>query len=388
MDSSHLEHIISSLPSKDKNLYPEDVDRTIMSNYIRAARDVCISYEILHTKKGSPYLRLNREDGTVMGYVEPRLLPSCSRQARDIANDKSAATAWFRAAGVPVPRDSFYRPKEVHRARAEAFKKHDEVAVKAHSLSLGAGVYLHVNREGFLRAFNDSVAIQERRGHDPLVVVQEMVNGFEMRATVIEGELDSVMVRIPAYVTGNGRSTIDELIDLKNEEREECGFFRGKPIRRNRNLQRYVSAHALDLQSIPDDGQLVLLSSVSNSSHGGETALVTELVSDEIKEVAMLAAAAIPGVTTAGVDVMADSLTSKHPVVLELNTFPFAHLAMYPSFGDGGEPLHRYMNSFRARDRYKNDPWGALNPSEEQALRSYYLFMELKDRVALATTSS
>ena len=47
------------------------------------------------------------------------------------------------------------------------------------------------------------------------MIVQEMVRGFEMRATVVEGRLDNVLVRIPAYVTGDGTSTIDELIRTK-----------------------------------------------------------------------------------------------------------------------------------------------------------------------------
>lgn len=384
MDVTHLDYILDQLADRPRNVYGWDASTTIMGNWIRAVDQVGIPHTIRHNKKGHPFVEMHRPDGARLAYIHTRLLPSCPKPSAAICNDKIATNEILEAKRVRIPWSRTYREDQAAIARKEAFAAHPEVVVKAHSLTLGVGVYLNVREEHFEETFEECIALQKRRGHEPTVIVQEMVTGFEMRATVVEGRLDNVVVRIPAFVTGNAVSTVDELIDAKNEVRSECGFFYDKPIKRNRNMKAFLGTQGIAMDSVPADGENVLLTNISNSTYGGETAVVTELVSNEFKETALRAAAAIPGVMTAGLDIMVDRFDSTDPVVIEANTYPFAHLSIYPSFGEGTNPLVRYLEAFLARDAFQRDPLGERSDAEKRHLETYLSYYALKDQLSTA----
>lgn len=383
MELAHLNYILGNLPSRSVNRYPKNTERSIMGNYELAAKRLALPYNRLKDKRGNPYMELLREDGSRLGDLEPVLLPSCPVQTRAICNSKIQSSELLERSGVRVPRSRTYGPDDVDKAFAEAFVDADQVVVKAHSLTLGRGVFLQVDSSTFRDRFAECVEIQRQRGHQPLVLVQEMVTGFEMRATVIEGRLHNVLVRIPAYVTGDGKATVDELIDRKNDERLQCGFFRNKLIRRDANLEAHIAAQGTQLTSTPAEGERVLLSSISNSAYGGETAVVTELVSDAVVETALDATAAIPGLTTAGIDIMVDRFDSDRPVVIEVNSFPHAQLSAYPYYGKSANPLPSYLEAVYAQDKIQHDPGAPLTRSEAEHVASSLAFARRKSELAL-----
>ncbi|GAA1722651.1 ATP-grasp domain-containing protein [Brachybacterium phenoliresistens] len=382
MQTSHLDDILDALKDRSRNVYGPS-ETTIMGNYIEAVKALGIPHTIRHNKKGHPFIEMHREDGSRLAYIHTRLLPSCSKTSSAICNDKVATHDLLEPKGVRIPRSRVYRENEAEKALAESYADNSEVVIKAHSLTLGVGVFLNVRKESFIETFAECIAIQKSYGHDPVAIVQEMVPGFEIRAVVIEGRLDNAVIRIPAYVTGDGESTIDALIDAKNAERSKCGFFHDKPIRRNRNMHAQLSGAGLSLDSVPAEGENVLLTSISNSTYGGETAIVTDLVSDEFKEMAVRAVAAIPGMATGGVDVMVDSFGSTDPVVLEVNAYPFAHLSIYPTFGEGTNPLIHFLEAFLARDKVTHDPGALLTTKEQRYLVDYMRFYAMRDEMTV-----
>lgn len=201
-----------------------------------------------------------------------------------------------------------------------------------------------MDEDGFESTLEEWVNIQVNRNRTPRVIVQELMHGIEMRCTVIEGGLVNVLARIPAYVIGDGSSTILELIEQKYERREPDRFLRKRRIKPEElNLQAKLKADGRSLDMVPNSGQSILLSSISNVGYGGETANLTDLVSDEIKETATAAVRAIPGLTTGGVDVMAESLDTANPRVIEVNSFRHAFLSIYPTYGDSVNPLDMYL---------------------------------------------
>lgn len=383
MEVSHLNYILDQLKDRSRNVYSGDAKTTIMGNYIQAVEELGIPHTIRYNKKKHPFIEMHRADGSRLAYIHTRLLPSCPKPSAAICNDKIATNDILGARGVRIPRSKTYSEDQVDLAYAEAYKNASEVVIKAHSLTLGVGVYLFVRQEVFKETFAECIELQKRWGHEPLAIVQEMVDGFEMRATVVEGRLDNVLVRIPAYVTGDGTKTVDELIDAKNEVRAQCGFFYDKPIKRNRNLTNYLNAQGIPLDSVPTRGENVLLTTISNSTYGGETAVVTDQVSQEFKDIAVRAAAAIPGVMTAGIDIMVDRFDSTDPVVLEVNTYPFAHLSIYPYFGQGTNPLVRYLEAFLARDKFQKDPEAELSEAERAHVADYLSFYAYKEKLAV-----
>lgn len=387
MDVSHLDHILDRLPDTSENVYGKGTQRTVMGSYIAAADDLGLSYSVAKDGRGRRYIQLRRSDGSHMADIEPVLLPGCSEATRTICNNKITTATVLDRKGIRTPFTSISRMDDIDRAYEEAFRDASQVVIKARALTLGRGVFLNVTKDNFREHFAACLEMQ-KQSRRPDALVQEMVPGFEMRATVVEGELDNVLVRIPAYVVGDGTSTIDRLIDAKNERRSRCAYFGTKPIARDHNLRSYLQAYGLAGSQVPKDGERVLLSSISNASYGGETAIVTDLVSDQIKDTAVRAVAAVPGLRTAGVDVMAESFDSDAPVVLELNSFPHAHLSIYPYFGAGTNPLTRFLRAYYAEDAKLRGAIDEVRHEDQHFLASYQRFYDLKHKLESETVET
>lgn len=376
MEVPHLDRIFSILGRWPKNTYPTDIEVSVYENWIAAARRFGCGYEVQRDSRGYPYTSIFHKTGELAGVIEPALLPGCPVSSRRICNNKVLTSDILRSRGVRVPRSWTFTRGDAKKARAMVFEGRREVVVKAPSLSLGKGVFLNVTEENFLKAFDDCVALQG--GARQRVVVEEMHPGFEMRATVIEGRLHHVLLRIPAYVVGDGTSSIQELVALKNEERAVDGFLGNKPLKSNANMGAQMNRAGVTFQTVPDEGQRVLLSSMSNTLYGGETAVVTDLVSEEIRDIALRSVAAIPGVTTAGCDVMANSFEDRDPLVLEVNTFPHAQLALFPTYGQSVDPFVDFLRAFFVRDGCER---GKASFSQEDLaiLGGYLRFYALRD---------
>ena len=384
MDVSHLDHILDRLPDTSENVYGKGALTSVMSGYIAAADEVGVPYHVAKDSRDRRYVQLLRRDGSHLADIEPVLLPGCSVATRAICNNKISTATILHQKGVRTPFTSVYTAEDIDRAFEEAFRHAPQVVIKARALTLGRGVFLNVTQDNFRDHFTACLNAQKKTRR-PDVLVQEMLPGFEMRVTVVEGAVDNVLVRIPAYVVGNGRSTINALIDAKNLKRSRCAFFGKKLIARDHNLRSYMQAYGLDGSQVPEQGERVLLSSISNVSYGGETAIVTDLVSDEIKDIALRAVAAVPGLRTAGVDVMAESFDSYSPVVIELNSFPHANLSIYPYFGAGTNPFTRFLRAVYAEDALLRGVIDEIAPGDQHFLTKYQRFYALKDRLELET---
>lgn len=387
MDDTTLSYVLSSLPDKSVNTYGRGIYSSAMANYARATEQLGFGFLDQRDEKNRRHLILTREDGSELGRIEPSKLPTCEKPTKAICNSKIRSAEIWDKVGVPTPATRVYAPDEMELATRRSFQEAREVVVKAHSLTLGAGVFLNVSRDEFGNAFEECVELQREAGRKPLVLVQEMVYGFEMRATVVEGVVDNFLLKIPAYVTGDGVSTLDQLIESKNERRSHNSFFRNKPIRRDQHMEAHFRAKGKSLGMIPAIGDNVALSSISAIAYGGESAVVSELISDKVKEYTLRSVAAIPGATTAGVDLMLESFSADTPKIVEINAFPHMN-CIHPYYGAGSDTAVRYIEAVYAIDSCRRSGVTALRPREATLVADYLKFLELKDSMSVAAVGN
>src|SRR5690606_8105502 len=96
---------------------------------------------------------------------------------------------------------------------------------------------------------------------------------------------------------GDGKSTVSELVDQKNELRK------GMPYHKLHLIK------PVDNEKILDKNEIFWINNVTNIAQGGEAFDLTDSLSYEIKALAEKAVRAIPGLNMAGVDLLANSLT-------------------------------------------------------------------------------
>ena len=58
-----------------------------------------------------------------------------------------------------------------------------------------------------------AVAFEKAREHGRAVVVEQYVSGFDHRLLVVDGELIAAAKRVPGHVVGDGKQSVEELVD-------------------------------------------------------------------------------------------------------------------------------------------------------------------------------
>jgi D-alanine-D-alanine ligase-like ATP-grasp enzyme len=165
--------------------------------------------------------------------------------------------------------------------------------------------------------------------HDDEVLVERQARGDVYRFLFLEGELLDVVRRLPPTLTGDGHSSVRELIDAENRRRIDARGDAGLSlVTANLDAVFTLAAAGLDLGSVPESGARVQVKTVTNQSGPADNHTVREPVSPELVAEARSAAVAV-GVRLAGVDLITPDLSAPlraaGGVIIEVNGGPGLH---------------------------------------------------------------
>lgn len=215
------------------------------------------------------------------------------------------------------------------------------IVIKPKSTNFGIGVT--VLDRGFTIDEMRAAAAEALR-HDRVALVEEKIEGTELRFLVIGGMVRAVLERIPAHVTGDGRSTVRRLVREKNKDpRRGTGYaFPMEKIRLGAIEKALLKTGGLDADSIPSAGLRVFLRKNSNISTGGEGIDRTDEVHPGYFDLAIRAAAVV-GAAICGIDIIIgdyrlapgreEKASAGRYGIIELNFNPALHIHDYPAVG-------------------------------------------------------
>lgn len=264
-----------------------------------------------------------------------------SKTAKEIQKDKWVTNTVITRLGLPIPTWDTIDSKTDLEEKWSNFEK--PVVIKPTGLTGGNGVVLDINTlEEAKKAFDfakNAVEEKEREDWQKKIMIQEQVSGEDYRLLVIDGKLEIATKRIPAFIVGDGQSTIQQIIELTNKDPKRDTTNPShtlKPINIDQPLTEYLKEQKLTLQDIPEDGEKVPLRKVASMSQGGITEDFTDSVSPEIKYIVESIAQSIHAFTL-GVDILCKDLskplTQDNGAILEVNTMPEAYLNFFPVIG-------------------------------------------------------
>lgn len=257
-----------------------------------------------------------------------------TNEAVEIGMDKERTRQVLRKAGVPVPEGKgFYEGDSEETIIEYANAIGYPVVLKPLDGSFGRGVISNITSSGELK-FSLDYLRSELNYKD--IVVERFIPGKEYRIYVVDDKVVGAINRIPANVIGDGQSNIHQLIENKNQERSQNPRLVSCPIEIDEELLNYISRKGYTLDSVPEAGEQVFLTDKSNISKGGDPVDVLDELPDEIKEIAVNALKAIPGLVHAAVDLIVhpEKPLKEAGFVIELN--PTAQLGgiLYPIKGE------------------------------------------------------
>ncbi|MEM0929870.1 MAG: cyanophycin synthetase [Pseudomonadota bacterium] len=285
-----------------------------------------------------PWLRLNDASLIQLGQgryqkrIEAALTSETGCIAVDIAKDKEFCLELLRDLGLPVP-DQFFARDEAMAVRA-AEQIGYPVVVKPSDGNHGRGVSINLMTEKEVAA-----AFPIAAGNGSGVLVEAMIPGDDHRLLVVNGELVAAARRLPAHVKGDGKSTIEELINITNQDPRRGAGHENMLTRidlgdREIEVMREKGYRPSD---VPDEGEMVFLRKTANLSTGGTATDVTEVIHPDNKRMAERAIKAV-GLDIGGVDFLTTDITKSYRetggAICEINAGPGIRMHIAPSEGE------------------------------------------------------
>ena len=214
------------------------------------------------------------------------------------SKDKIATSALLRMAGLPVPAHQVARSADeaCRIAAALGFP----VVVKPAELDQGIGVEAGLQTPDELRQ-----AYQRAARLSPQTLVEKHISGKDYRLMVFQGRLIWANERLPAAVTGDGRSSVLELVEQANRDprRGTPKWSQMSPITLNDEALELLTAAGLSPAGVPAQGQFVRLRRAANVSSGGTPVACFERVHPDNAQLAVDAARLLR-LDMAGVDLL------------------------------------------------------------------------------------
>lgn len=245
-----------------------------------------------------------------------------------ISNDKWMTKQFLSLSGIRHARGVLLKAGEDHKkASLPSFP----LVVKPYNTDHGIAVTAGITDGAQLVQ-----ALDRAFRHSDKVIVEEYYPGREYRFLVIDGMVRAVAYRDPANVTGDGETTIRELIEKKNLGRGDDYRYPLLKIKVDEEVERNIDEQGLTLSSVLPKGQKVYLRKNSNLSTGGDSIDVTDTMPAFYKEVAVRAAQSAT-LRLAGVDIIIrepDAVPSEDDyIVVELNAPAMLSMHDFPWLG-------------------------------------------------------
>ena len=290
-------------------------------------------------RRGIPYIRLNRGSFVQLGYgnqqrkIRATMTDRTASIAVDYAADKWETKKILEDHGIPVARGIVTRKFED--AKKSIRKIEYPLVVKPLDGNHGRGVTVGVNNlEHFATAF-DAAKLQSRKGW---VIIEKTLAGNDYRVLVINGKMVAAAHRVPAHVIGNGKDTLQALIDRENENPLR-GYGHENVLTEitvDHQTERLIEDAGYILKSVLPKGEILTLKTTANLSTGGTAVDITDEVHPANVHIAERAIRLI-GLDIGGVDIIAPDLTTPLSEngggIVEINAAPGFRMHLQPTSG-------------------------------------------------------
>jgi cyanophycin synthetase len=295
-------------------------------------------------RRGIPVLRLDPRRSLVQlghGRYQQRIWATVTSEtsniAVDVASNKELTNRLMHEIGIPVPRSLVVSDADA--AVAAASRLRYPVVIKPLDGNHGRGVFINLADEEEVREFFPSAQSEARDGR---IIVETFIPGKDYRVLVVNNQVVAVAERVPAHVTGDGEHTVQELIDIENQDPRR-GVGHEKILTRitvDSQTMEVLERDGRTLESVPANGEFVQLKLTGNMSTGGTSIDRTDEIHPDNVEIARQAAMVV-GLDIAGIDFITEDISvsaREHGGgIVEVNAGPGFRMHTNPT---EGHPRH------------------------------------------------
>jgi D-alanine-D-alanine ligase-like ATP-grasp enzyme len=251
--------------------------------------------------------------------------------------DKHFAKNIMKENGINVPEGAVFTGNTSFDAVLYA-KNHYPLVLKPNWGSHGDNVHVNINSEEQLKKCIN-LFIEATDFNNPFIL-ERFHNWKEYRLFITEKGGFAVIHREWASVTGNGKDSIEKIIEEENKYRIELKKKEPTslcPIVIDNEVHQFLSEQGIDLNFIPQLNQQIFLRQESNLAKGGIAVDMTEEVHSSVKELALKTLSCFPGLPVAGLDLLCEDptkpISEDNYVIIEINSNPGLAMHTYPTKG-------------------------------------------------------
>jgi cyanophycin synthetase len=290
--------------------------------------------------RGIPWSLLSARAMIQLGYgvnqrrLQATLSSHSSILAVELACDKEGTKNILADAGVPVPRGVVIRYLDDLKEAIEDVGGYP-IVLKPLDGNHGRGITIDVKTwEDAEVAYDLASEASKTRS----VIIERYYRGSDHRVLVVNGKLTAVSQRIPAHVVGDGRHTVEELIEETNRDPNR-GDGHDNVLTRivvDQTVLKVLERQGMSLDTVLRDREIAYLRATANLSTGG---IAIDRTDDLHPYNVWLfeRVAKIIGLDIAGIDVVTEDITKPLPetdgVIVEVNAAPGFRMHVAPSRG-------------------------------------------------------
>ena len=289
--------------------------------------------------RGIPWIRLNKYSLCQLGYgenqkrIQATVTSETSSIGVELACDKEDTKYLLEQAEVEVPRGDIIRRERSLESACNYVGY--PLVIKPIDGNHGRGITVNIqNYEEALEAFHQA----KESSKSGAIIVEKFIIGDDYRLLVINNKLVAAAKRTPAHVIGDGKSTIQELVDEVNKDPRR-GYGHEKVLTQitiNELTKTIIKDAGYTLDTVLKDKERFILKDTANLSTGGTAEDVTDILHPANVSMAERISKIID-LDICGIDVMTTDITKPLSetggAVLEVNAGPGFRMHLAPTEG-------------------------------------------------------
>lgn len=267
----------------------------------------------------------------------------------DFTTRKDDCKTFLRTLGFPVPKGDIVLTQR--EAIAVAREIGYPVAVKPVSGHKGIGVTAEVRDEYELESAFERAVEAVPENESTRIIVEKSIKGSDFRLLCVNGRFVAATERRPAWVVGDGYSTIEELIREENRQlrRLDSPTSPMTKIQCDDAMEQYLEQQRLSLDTVLEKEYKVYLRKVANLSAGGVSIDATRTVHHDNIILAQDIAQHFRLVCL-GIDVISRNLNESWKSgdfsIIEINAAPGVLMHLNPAIGESVDVPSSILETF------------------------------------------
>jgi GNAT-family acetyltransferase (TIGR03103 family) len=275
---------------------------------VNEARRRGIAVEVLDEEQN--YFSLSFGGRTVL--CRESLSELTTAVAMSMCDDKRVTSRLLAKAGLHVPQQRVAASQQEN----EVFlAEQRRIVVKPARGEQGAGVSVDIREPKAL-----ALAIERAQAVDAEVILEQLVEGKDLRIIVIDYEVVAAAVRKPAQIIGTGRHTVAKLIEKQSRRRSAATGGESR-IPLDQETRRCVAAAGYSMDAILPEGEALTVRTTANLHTGGTIHDVTARVHPVLRQAAIEAARVI-NIPVVGLDLVVPRVDGEEYAIIEANERP------------------------------------------------------------------